>query len=250
MPSDNKLRILLVDDEMHARNELNYLLSLHENVCVCAEAASVTEGLAEVEREKPDVVFVDVEMPGLSGLLLAETFAGRPEAPLLVFATAHEEFAARAFDLNAVDYVLKPFSQKRIERCLEKLLLAWKERKGEGRCQCPPCLKEKLAIEDGGKTVLVNAADILLAQAANNQVHIHTREKSYATGFSLNELQERLSGEGFFRSHRGYLINLRKVKEIIPWFNGTYNVTLEDLPGTEIPVSRQQAGALKRIFGL
>ena len=251
MPNECRLRAFLVDDEMHARNELAYLLSLHEDVHVCGQAAGVTEGLAGVSREKPDVVFVDVEMPGLSGLLLAEAFADKPEAPLLVFATAHEEFAARAFDLNALDYVLKPFSQKRIGRCLDKVRTAWKERHSDNRfCPSPTYFKEKLAIDDGGKTVLINAEDILLVQAANNQVRIQTMDKTYAASFSLNELHERLGEESFFRSHRSYLVNLRKVKEIIPWFNGAYNIILEDLPNEEIPVSRQQAGPLKRIFGL
>ena len=250
------IRVMVIDDEEPARSEIRYLLGQHPDVCIVCEAANHQEALAAVRQCRPHLIFLDIEMPGMNGIHLAEKIQEILQ-PLIVFATAHEEFAFKAFELNAVDYLLKPFSPKRIAQCIDKvrgLLASGAPVAVGGGLQhadgLAPVCRQKLAVEQGGKAQILATCDIIAAASSEGQVTIHTSHKTYQTNTTLQELQARLDENLFFRCHRGYLVNIEKIREVIPWFNGTYNLVLDGLSGVEVPVSRQQAPKLRKMFGL
>ncbi|SDF25892.1 LytR/AlgR family response regulator transcription factor [Sporolituus thermophilus] len=253
------IRAMIVDDEEPARNELRYLLERFSDIVIVAEAESSKQALRAITRTQPHLVFLDIEMPGMNGIELANRIAEAGFSPFLVFATAHEEFAVKAFDINAADYLLKPFSQERLGRCINRvrgLLVsrmtmavqtAAQSRREE---EYAPCARQRLAVEYNGKVIILNVDEIIMACCADGQVIVHTHEKAYPCNLTLQELQAKLEEQQFFRSHRAYLVNTEKIREIIPWFNGTYNLVLDGLAHTEIPVSRQQAPKLRKLFGI
>lgn len=249
------IRVMVVDDEEPARSEIKYLLEQHADVCVVCEAGNYQDALAAVRQCRPHLVFLDIEMPGMNGIHVAEKISEILQ-PFIVFATAHEEFAIKAFDLNAVDYLLKPFAAKRVEQCINKVrsLLAARAPVAvsapvAGTAK-PDYCRQKLAIEQNGKAQIVNTCDIIAAGSTEGQVTIYAVSGNYQVNMTLQDLQARLDENRFFRSHRGYLVNLEKIREVIPWFNGTYNLVMEGLAGMEIPVSRPQAPKLRKLFGL
>lgn len=249
------IRAMVIDDEEPARSEIRYLLGQHPDVCIVCEATNHKEALAAIRQCRPHLVFLDIEMPGMNGIHLAEKIQEILQ-PLIVFATAHEEFALKAFELNAVDYLLKPFSPKRITQCIDKVrgfLAAGAPVAVGGRlpaADAAPVCRQKLAVEQGGKAQIIATGDIIAAASSEGQVTIHTSHKTYQTNITLQDLQARLDENLFFRCHRGYLVNTEKIREVIPWFNGTYNLVLDGLSGVEVPVSRQQAPKLRKMFGL
>ncbi len=247
------IRTMVIDDEEPARSEIRYLLEQHPDVCIVYEAGNFQEALAAVRQCRPHLVFLDIEMPGMNGISLAEKMQETLQ-PLIVFATAHEEFAHKAFELNAVDYLLKPFSPLRVAQCIDKVRNLLTARaavpvsaKTDGT---PAYCRQKLAIEQNGKAQIISTADIIVAGSSEGQVTIYTPNKTYQVNMTLQDLQSRLNENEFFRSHRGYLVNIEKIREVIPWFNGTCNLVLDGLANMEIPVSRQQAPKLRKMFGL
>lgn len=255
MNHNNIIRVMVVDDEEPARSEIKYLLEQHADVCVVCEAGNYQDALAAIRQCRPHLVFLDIEMPGMNGIHVAEKISEILE-PYIVFATAHEEFAIKAFELNAVDYLLKPFAAKRVEQCINKVrsLLAGRAPVAVSGALNPPgkpdCCRQKLAIEQNGKAQIINTADIIAAGSSEGQVTIYAAAGNYQVNMTLQDLQARLDENQFFRSHRGYLVNLEKIREVVPWFNGTYNLVMEGLTGVEIPVSRPQAPKLRKMFGL
>jgi DNA-binding LytR/AlgR family response regulator len=250
------IRAMIVDDEEPARSELKYLLQQYPDVIIVCEAGCYQEAVTAINRCHPHLVFLDVDMPGMNGIFLAEKILENQD-PLIVFATAHEEFAVKAFELNAVDYLLKPFSPLRIARCIDKvrnLLLAREpvklRQEDDGSAGIEHCCRQKFAFEQNGKAQVINIKDIVAACSSDGQVTVFTTHKVYQVNITLQELQSRLNDEHFFRSHRGFLVNVEAIREIIPWFNGAYNLILEGLPNMEIPVSRQQVPKLKKLFSL
>ena len=254
MPDKIKIKVMVVDDEEPARSELKFLLEQIADVQIIGECKSGEEAVIAAPTLNPQLIFMDVEMPGLCGIKAAEKIIAGEITPLFVFATAHEEFALKAFDLDAVDYLLKPISAKRVEKCIEKVrnLLSGTVACGAKRYDEEPVYAyslQKIAIEHNGKASVIDTKDIVAAYCAEGQLTIHTASKCYHTNTSLQELHSRLDERLFFRTHRAFLVNVEKIKEIIPWFNGTYNITLSGYEG-EIPVSRQQVPKLKKLFGL
>lgn len=249
-----RIKVMIVDDEEPARSELRYLLERFQDVEVIGEFKSGEEASKAVQTLRPHLIFIDIEMPGLTGIQTAERINASSVLPLLVFATAHEEFAIKAFELNAVDYLLKPFSAKRVAKCIEKvrtlLIEAVPATPGKRSSESNQLhILQKLAIEHNGKAYVIDTKDIIAAYCTEGQLAIHTADKSYYSNMPLQDLQSRLDKRLFFRTHRAYLVNIEKIREIIPWFNGTYNLILEGFEG-EVPVSRQQVSKLKKLFGL
>lgn len=248
------IRTMIVDDEEPARSEIKYLLEQHRDICVVCEAANFQEAMSGVRQSRPHLIFLDIEMPGVSGVNIAAKIQEVLQ-PLIVFATAHDEFALKAFELNAVDYLLKPFSPARVAQCIDKvrgLLVARSPVAVIGAADglVPGCCRQKLAVEQNGKAQIINTTDIIAAASSEGQITIYAAARNYQVNMTLQELQARLDENQFFRSHRGYLVNIEKIREVIPWFNGTFNLVLEGLEGLEVPVSRQQAQKLRKMFGL
>lgn len=248
------LRIFIVDDEAPARRELRYLLEQLPCVEVAGEAANGTAALKGIRDLKPDIVFLDIQMPGLSGLDLAQFLCELPKPPLLVFATACQEHALDAFEVDAVDYLCKPFTGERVAKAVTKAARMFAaSTPSPPAAEAPPtgdtsCRKIPLY---RGETIVPTAVErIVFAYAEEGEVRVQTLDGSFLARFTLAELERRLAPAGFFRSHRSYLVNSNFVREVIPWFNGSYKLVMGDKERTEVPVSRYNVGDLKRHFDL
>jgi DNA-binding LytR/AlgR family response regulator len=255
------IHILIADDETPARGELRYVL---ENLIPDAtffEATNGAEALDHVEREPIDVLFLDINMPGLDGLEVAAMIIDGPEPPLIVFATAHNEHALEAFRVAALDYVVKPFDERRLAQTVERVRHALDERATLEERQT--AMRDYLlrTVPNGGLTklwgerenenrVLVDYADILWIVAEAKKVYAQTvTGDKLLVRHTLKELEARLSLHNFARVHKGYLVNLDHVAEVAPWFSGTYVIRIADETRTEIPMSRRYAAQLKKLTG-
>lgn len=257
-----KLKALIVDDEYPARKELRYMLSKFDNIEVVGEATNAHEALTLIKALDYSILFLDIQMPGMNGLELGKVIQELPNPPYVIFVTAYDEYAVQAFEVNAVDYLLKPFEEARLAKAIERVtkLVQQREQKrqeeepeaenraGEGREEMVKI--DRIPAEKHGKTVLVNESDIVYAYTEHDYVYLKTATDKYFTRYTLKELENRLNPRIFFRTHRCYIVNLQKVKEIIPFFNGTYTLVVEDNERSEVPVSRAQAKKLRKILGM
>jgi len=255
-----KLKALLVDDESPARKELRYLLQKFEKVQIVGEAANALEALELINNLDYSVVFLDIDMPGLNGIDLALQLKDKENSPAVIFVTAHEEYAFEAFNVHPIDYLLKPINPKRLEEALDLV-----RRRKNKPCPTPeqtqPFEQEEsksvtsrpldvIPVEQRGKTILLRPDEIIYIYTDKDNVLVKTFKESYLTRFTLKELESRLNPNQFFRSHRCYLVNISRMRELIPYFNGTYSVVVEDQERSEVPVSRTQSRKLKEILGL
>lgn len=279
---------LIIDDEQLAREELKYLLDSVGDVEVVGQGANGIEAVELINEHHPDLVFLDVQMPGLDGFAVIEKLLERnqiraaaasnepnePESlPQIVFATAYDQYAVRAFDVNAVDYVLKPFDRNRIvqaveraksriaggtganasqsdspiESQLEALLRLLKRPQGGDLSQQPA----KLVVQAQSRLLLVSQADICFAAIDEGVIRIVTRTfEGQSKCRTLEELQEQLDPVHFWRAHRGYVVNIDHIREVVPWFKSSYQLRMNDKAQTEIPVSRTQTKRLRELFNL
>jgi len=269
-----KLKALIVDDEYPARKELRFLLDQFDNVEVVGEATNAQEALTLIKALDYSILFLDIEMAGMSGLELGAYIKDLPNPPAVVFVSAYDEYAVKAFEVEAVDYLLKPLDEKRLGLAIQKVLRKMENRSAGGSQETLSVREERSAREDQGeaqdskkkkqesiridripaekqgKTILINESDIIFAFTEQDYVYIKTDDDKLITRFTLKELEARLDSTMFFRTHRCYIVNLRKVKEIVPFFNGTYTLVVEDGKKSEVPVSRAQAKKLKRVLGM
>ena len=235
------LRALLVDDEAPARSELRYLLQSHPGVEIVGEAASAVEAL-ELSRKLPhDVVFLDVEMPGLTGVEAAPLVRERAHPPAIVFVTAHERYAVDAFAVEAFDYLLKPVDPDRLARAVERL----QERSLENAAPV-----EKIPVVAGHATELLDYDQVHYVQADGDYSRVHTYDRSYLCTASLGELEERLPSTRFARIHRSYLVNLGKVAGVRRAAPDRFCLQLADAEHTELDVARRQSRQLRERLGL
>ncbi|HWJ02651.1 MAG TPA: LytTR family DNA-binding domain-containing protein [Verrucomicrobiae bacterium] len=255
-----KMRALIVDDEYPARKELRYLLQPYEFIKVVGEATNSVEAIELIESMDYSVLFLDIEMPGLNGIELAEQLKDKPNPPAIIFITAHENYALAAFSANAADYILKPINPKRLEEALQKVRKRV-EALGEVAASAPPAAQaqpeakpalgaDMIPVEHRGKTILLHEQDIIFAYTDNDYVYVKTHSEKYLTRFTLKEMESRLNPNIFFRSHRCYLVNIRKTKELVPFFNGTYTLIVDDHEKSEVPVSRTQSKKLRELLGI
>ncbi len=242
------LRALVVDDETLARAQLRRLLSAWSDVDVIGECASGDAAVAAIERLRPDVVLLDVQMPHGDGFSVINV-VGPARMPLTIFVTAYDEYAIRAFELRAVDYLLKPVAPERLRETLDRL-------RRRLHSDAPPSAEpqiarlERLPVEAAGKTVLIDLSDIRFAEARGDVVYVKTAKQVYPTRFSLQELERRLPNPPFLRIHRAFLVNLKNVVEIRPYFNGAYLLKTSDAQNTELTVSRGHVKSLRSLLGL
>jgi two-component system response regulator LytT len=229
------IRALLVDDEAPARSELRYLLATHPEVEVVGEAATAVEALKLAGAVPYDVVFIDVEMPGLSGLDAARLVHGRTGAPQLVFVTAHEQYAIEAFAVEALDYLLKPVDPERLAQVVRRL----------GKRPAASAPVQKIPVVSGGETVLVDWDDVHYARADGDYSRVHTYDRSYLCTRSLRQLEETLPAGQFARIHRSYLVNLRKVAAVKRPGGDRLRLALDDAKRTELDVARRQSKAVR-----
>ncbi|MCG3086903.1 LytR/AlgR family response regulator transcription factor [Sporosarcina cyprini] len=215
------IRVVVVDDERYAREELAYLLGKHAFIQIVGEADSGEAAIMKAIQLQPDVLFLDVEMPKMSGMEAAKALLGLKKVPLVVFATAYPQFAAEAFRINAVDYLLKPYEEDQVTQTIiriqEKLMPK----------ESPDLRLGKLAIELDGEIDYIPIQDILYMFRDEKLTKIITTQMEYDVRMTLKELESRLSSYSFFRIHKGYLVNLLHVRRLTPWFNGAYQLEVE-----------------------
>jgi two-component system, LytTR family, response regulator LytT len=259
------LRAIVVDDEQLAREELCYQLQQLGEIEVVAQAGDGLEALTAIERSDPDLVFLDVQMPGLTGLEVARRLVEDEQAPAVVFVTAYDQRAIEAFEVNAVDYLLKPVEAGRLEQAVQrarKRLTSDRSGGGKGPLneQFEQFVKmmtgrqsrrEQVAVKVGERFLLVQAEEIIYASLADESINIVTGQVSGTSNYrTLDDLQARLDPEVFWRVHRSHLVNINKIKEIVPWFSRNYILRMKDAKATEIPVSRSQTKRLREYLKL
>jgi two-component system LytT family response regulator/two-component system response regulator LytT len=259
------LKVIVVDDEQLARDELCYHLEHVDDIEVVAQAGNGVEAVAAIDRLEPDLVFLDVQMPGLSGFEVARRLLQRDEeAPALIFVTAFDQHAIEAFEVNAVDYLLKPVEAGRLEQAVQRA----RRRLASERQSQPPGVndqlekivkmmadrqirREQVAIKVGERFMLVQAEEIMFASLADESINIVTGHVTGTSNYrTLDDLQARLDPEIFWRVHRSHLVNINKIKEIVPWFSRNYILRMKDAKATEIPVSRSQTKRLREYLKL
>ena len=252
-----KIRTVVVDDEPPAREELVHLLTSFPDVQIVGEESNGVDALALIERERPNLAFLDVRMPGLDGFQLVRQIRRRQIPVQIVFVTAYDQYALQAFDVSATDYVLKPVERKRLGAAIEKA----KGRLGQGDFAMPNLEAllgalgrrgehlKRIPVRRGERLGLIDAESLAYAYIAEGTVYAVTGSASEVTGYrTLEELEADLDPEVFLRVHRSYIANINKVTEIIPWFSGTYRLKMSDRGSTEIPLSRAQAKRLRRLL--
>ena len=236
------LKAIIVDDEAPARSELRFLLDETGQVEVTAEAANVREAIERLKDCGADVMFLDINMPGASGIQLAEALNKLKYPPAVVFVTAYSEHAVKAFDVNAIDYLVKPVETERLRMALAKVRASI-----VGSAHATQ--KERIPVEKAGKKILINIDSIRYVMARDDYAYLQTDTDRYFSTVSLAQLEKRLEGHGFFRVHRGYLVNLAMVKEVESVSGGTLLLTLDSVED-KIPVSRRRVSSLKKALNL
>ena len=261
------LKAVLVDDEQLARDELGYLLTQIAGVEVIGQAGNGVEALDRIARLRPDLVFLDVQMPGLNGFEVARRMlADGPPLPAVIFVTAYDEHAIEAFEVNAVDYLLKPVDPSRLEQAVERArrrATSDKQMGGAASINTDQLEKivqlvaerqsrrERLAIKVGDRFMLVQAEEVVYASLAEECIIVVTDQHAGTSNYrTLDELQARLDPAVFWRVHRSHLVNINMIREIVPWFSRNYILRMRDEKGTEIPVSRAQTRRLREYLKL
>ncbi len=237
------MKAIIIDDERLARQELRNLLAVHKEIEVIAECNNAQSAKEKIAELNPDVIFLDIQMPGKTGLELIEEVSALPD---VVFVTAYDEYAIKAFEVNAYDYLLKPVSPERLAETIKKLTLKETAEKKENTT--PLKENDQVFIKDGEKTWFVRLTNIRLFESEGNYVRVYFDNFRPLILRSLNSLEERLDEKTFFRASRKHIINLSWVESIETWFNGGLMVKLKG--GQEIEISRRQAVKLKDMMSL
>lgn len=254
------LSAVIVDDEQLARDELSYLLKSVEDVDVVAQGRNGLEAVSLIKEHSPDIVFLDVQMPGLDGFgVIKKLLDRRISLPQIVFATAYDQYAVKAFEVNAVDYVLKPFDKKRVNQAIEK---ARKKLQATSpstdkldtlvkmlEAQRPQ--NSKVLLRSAGRLLLVEQKDVCFASIEDGVITVVANNvEGQSNCRTLEELLADLDQDMFWRAHRSYVVNINRIREVVPWFKSSYQLRMDDRKQTEIPVSRAQTKRLRELFGL
>jgi two-component system response regulator LytT len=257
------IQTIIVDDEKPAREELAFLLKAFPEISVIGQGKNGLEAVNLIKEHTPDLVFLDVQMPGLDGFGVLQKLVERKlKVPHVVFATAFDHYAVQAFDVNAVDYVLKPFDKARISKAIQKA-------KKEIEAHTSPAerleqLVSQLSAPKGASTqptkilvrsqqrmLLVDAEDLIFASIEGGLISVTAKDLEGSSNYrTLEELHATLDSDSFWRPHRSYLVNIHHIKEVVPWFKSSFMLKMNDKKSSEIPVSRQQTKRLRELFNL
>jgi len=262
MTGSQKITCILIDDEAPALDELSFLLSDFEDIEIIGTATSATQGIKLISEKEPDLVFLDIQMPGKNGFHVLQEIIQFPKPPLVIFATAYDEYALRAFEENAVDYILKPLSDERLAKsirrvrcliysnCEEKIEMpdmnALLSTMGLGRKVL------RISVEGNGRIMLLEPADVILCRVEERKIMIHTTKGIFPCygDKTLDKLEERLQGQPFFRANRGEMVNLTHVRDFAPWFNGKYVLTMKYIEDNEVIISKGRVKNFRENLGL
>ena len=281
------IRAIIVDDEQLARQELEYLLRRAEDVQIVAQGKNGVEAVELIRTHQPDVVFLDVQMPGLDGFAVLKKLLDKSRKtplPNIVFATAFDRYAVRAFEVNAIDYLLKPFEEARVRQTLKKIEARLAETAGASAAgsnyAAQPDMEEtpgpngvddrlnalvrllehqhvpartaaRIVLRMGGRLLLVEQRDICFASIEEGTINVVTPSiEGHSNCRTLEDLLSLLDPEMFWRAHRSFVVNIHRIQEVVPWFKSSYQLRMDDRRHTEIPVSRAQTRRLRELFNL
>lgn len=253
MPEQEPLRVLIVDDEKPARDDIARMLGAIDGVEIVGEAGDGLAAVKAVKKRSPDVLLLDIQMPGLDGFQVLQRLAGVEHMPAVIFVTAYDKYALKAFEVHAVDYVLKPVDEERLARALER---ACRIHRGQERRPDLNAILEtigaaprRLALRRGDSLVMVDVTDIVYATSSGGEVRVVTKDWEGTSTFrSLDELQRELPSSAFTRVHRAYLANIDHIHEIKPWFSGSYKLRMCGERGPVIPLSRGYAKDVRKVL--
>jgi len=255
------MKAIIVEDELPAREELQYLIDTYSEIEVTNIFEDGLDVLKFLQENETDAIFLDINIPSLDGMFLANNISKFKKKPFIIFTTAYKEHAVEAFELEAFDYILKPYDEKRIAAMLQKLEAAFQREKVEKN---QPIIEEtelkskesdqfgmsrRINLRKNEKIIVVDVNDIYYAEASEKHTLVYTVDEEYTMPMSISEFYSKLPNTLFFQCHRSYIVNLSKIREIVPWFNQTYMLRLIDLKA-EIPVSRSKVKPFKQIMGL
>lgn len=264
------MRALIVEDEILASEELNYLIQEHSQIEVVDRLEDGLDVLKFLQEQEVDVIFLDINIPSLDGMMLAHHIGKFATKPYIVFTTAYKEHAAEAFELEAFDYILKPYDEKRIAAMLHKLELAFKRDHApveqhvedvpaptaEGSAAHGELVRERdtnshtdrrINLLRNDNIIVTDTADIYYAEAQEKVTKVYTKNGEFTMPVSISDFHSRLPQDTFFRCHRSYVVNLSQIREIVPWFNNTYLLRLRDLEA-EVPVSRGKVKEFRQLM--
>src|SRR5712692_6336895 len=256
------INTIIVDDEKPARDELAFLLKGFPEINVIGQGKNGVEAVSLIKEHAPDLVFLDVQMPGLDGFgVLKRLVERKMKIPHVVFATAFDQYAVQAFDVNAVDYVLKPFEKGRIAKAIQRArkmldtqttatdrLEQLVNQLGATKQTGQPV---KLLVKSQQRLLLVDGEDMMLASIEDGFISVVARDVEGSSNYrALEEMHAALDSESFWRPHRSHLVNIHHIKEVVPWFKSSYMLKMSDKKQTEIPVSRAQTKRLRELFKL
>jgi two-component system LytT family response regulator/two-component system response regulator LytT len=255
------LSVIIVDDEQLARDELSYLLRDVEDLDIIGQGKNGVEAVNLIKENSPDLVFLDVQMPGLDGFgVIKKLLEKKIPLPQIVFSTAFDQYAVKAFEVSALDYILKPYDKKRIIQAVEK---ARKTQEADAAPsekldtlvklleQQKPQTTTKILLKANARLFLVDQKDICFASIEDGVITVVAQSmEGQSNCRTLEELLASLDSNLFWRAHRSYLVNINRIKEVVPWFKSSYQIRMDDKKQTEIPVSRAQTRKLRDLFGL
>jgi two-component system, LytTR family, response regulator LytT len=252
-----EITAVIADDEQLARDELCFLLEDFPEVKVLARAVNGVEALEMIDRLNPDLAMLDVQMPGMTGFQVVEQLLARERLPHVIFVTAYDQYALKAFEVNATDYLLKPIEKSRLATAVQKVKerMATSESMQDRIAVLLDALRgqrrymARIPVREGTKVLLIDVQDMVYASVESGIITVATSEERKTTNYrTLEELEADLDPQTFCRTHRSYLVNIQRVAEIIPWFSGTYHLKMKDAKGTEVPLSRTQAKHLRKVL--
>ncbi len=233
-------KVLIVDDEKYIRDELRYFLDKFQDIEVCGECDEGTKAIEMVKELKPHMVFLDIQLGDLNGLIVARKILDIDKFIYIVFVTAYDKYAIQGFEINAVDYILKPFTEERIIMTIERI----RRYRGLDKEETSPkdgkknLDLNKLCVLKDNRLILIDTKKIVFIKSTNGIVKVHTVDNVYDCNNKLKEIEERFADLKFIRTHKSFVVNIDYIEEIIPWFNYTYKIHLKGVNNEEIPVSR------------
>ncbi len=244
-------KIIIIDDEPLARSIVKEYLQKHPQIELMQECNDGFEGLKAIQQHQPDLIFLDIQMPKINGFEMLELIE---QTPAVIFTTAFDEFAIKAFEAHAIDYLLKPFSQDRFDKALQK----WQDQKSSSQKEATkdlletaslsPAQNQRIVIKDGSKIKIIPVHDVFYLEAADDYVKIHTKDGYFLKNKTMNHFEQVLDKQHFVRSHRSYIVNIQQITRIDPYEKDNHIAVLRT--GAKVPVSRSGYGKLKTVLGL
>ncbi len=246
-----RLRTIIVDDEAPARLKVKQYLKDHPDIEIVGEADNGADAVKIIREMKPDLAILDIQMPEMDGF---EVIKALEDPPLVIFATAYDQYAIKAFEVNSIDYLLKPFSKSRLKEALERVRGYLRKDFGDKLGDLLRLVEQekrylnRITVRKGKRIIVLDVQDIVWVGAEETLNFASTKENRYLVNYTLAELEQKLDPGLFFRIHRSVLINLNHISEIIPWFAGQYKIVMKDREKTELTLSRRRVKELKEIF--